>query len=926
MTKRTRQVFDLDKVTKKFYDKFKKEQEIFQECIQGITELDDQKWYSTILLNRLMFLYFLQRKGFLDGDTDYLSNRYQQYQCPSSSFYRHFLNRLFREGLGNPMRSPELEILLGKIPYLNGGLFEIHPLEIKYPHLEIPDEAFARLFGFFAQYEWHLDDCPLRNDKEINPDVLGYIFEKYINQKQMGAYYTKEDITDYISKNCIIPYLLEAVTKTHHLPIQSLLSHNPNRYLYPAMHKGVDIPLPTEIACGLKDVSQRSKWNQPADTDYALPTETWREHIARRQKCVEIREKLTQGEVTQINQLITYNLNSRQLIRDVIENCEDTQLIKAFYQELTQMSILDPTCGSGAFLLMAVNILEPIYETLLERMQAFVEKGEAQDFTPILVSVATHPNRRYFILKQIILHNLYGVDIMAEATEICKLRLFLKLVAQVEATSGDNYGLEPLPDIDFNIRCGNSLVGFATYEDVRKAVIGESQQKLDLFADMERIAAKAKSVSEAFVAFRKTQSQLGILPREFSQTKKLLMRSLAELNEELNIYLAQEYGVKLTDSEAREKWRLSHQPFHWFVEFYEIVSGGGFDVIIGNPPYVEYRQVKETYTLKGYQTIKCGNLYAFVMEITEKLKSPWGRIGLIVPLSFATTKRMEQLQKKVITDSQVWLSFYDVYPSKVFEGAKQRLTIIIKSQNPNNSEIFATKYHRWLPPERGYLLETLIYEHSWYESELSVIPKIGNNLVKPIIAKLHKGQPLVYLSAHNIKAVSFYVHRIPYNYIKAVDFIPYFYNQCAGEKKSEDYKPYTLENRDFSKVVLAILNSNLFFCWWYLLFEGYHCGRHEICSFPIHVDKLNSKSGKRLAELASQLMADLKKQKSRKECSYKTTGKVVYDEFYPRLSKPIIDEIDRTLAQHYDFTDEELDWIINYDIKYRLGRDHQEES
>ena len=54
-------------------------------------------------------------------------------------------------------------------------------------------------------YQWHLDERPLRNDNEINPDVLGYIFEKYINQKQMGAYYTKEDITDYISKNTIIP-------------------------------------------------------------------------------------------------------------------------------------------------------------------------------------------------------------------------------------------------------------------------------------------------------------------------------------------------------------------------------------------------------------------------------------------------------------------------------------------------------------------------------------------------------------------------------------------------------------------------------------------------------------------------------------------------------------------------------------------------
>ena len=68
-------------------------------------------------------------------------------------------------------------------------------------------------FTFFERYQWHLDDRPLRNDNEINPDVLGYIFEKYINQKQMGAYYTKEDITDYISKNTIIPFLLDIGAK-----------------------------------------------------------------------------------------------------------------------------------------------------------------------------------------------------------------------------------------------------------------------------------------------------------------------------------------------------------------------------------------------------------------------------------------------------------------------------------------------------------------------------------------------------------------------------------------------------------------------------------------------------------------------------------------------------------------------------------------
>ena len=152
--------------------------------------------------------------------------------------------------------------------------------------------------------------------------------------------------------------------------------------------------------------------------------------------------KLAAGEVRDINDLITLNLDIRQFAQDVIENCEGPDLLRAFWQAIERVTILDPTCGSGAFLFAALNILEPLYEACLDRMEAFVDdlerSGEKHrpekfsDFRKVLANVAAHPNRRYFILKSIILNNLFGVDIMEEAVEICKLRLFLKLAAQVE--------------------------------------------------------------------------------------------------------------------------------------------------------------------------------------------------------------------------------------------------------------------------------------------------------------------------------------------------------------------------------------------------------------------------------------------------------------------------------------------------------------
>ena len=269
-----------------------------------------------------------------------------------------------------------------KSPTSNGGIFQKHQLETLHGEdIDIPDKAFEQLFKFFEQYDWHLDDRPLRNDNEINPDVLGYIFEKYINQKQMGAYYTKEDITEYISKNTIIPFLFDKAKKACKIAFEGeasiwqLLQENPDRYIYDAVKKGVELEnLPPNIAAGIDDVSKRTDWNTPADPDYALPTEIWRETVARRQRYETVRSKLDKGEIADINDLITYNLNIRQFAQDVIENCEGPELLRAFWKAITEVTILDPTCGSGAFLFAALNILEPLYEACLDRMQVFLDE------------------------------------------------------------------------------------------------------------------------------------------------------------------------------------------------------------------------------------------------------------------------------------------------------------------------------------------------------------------------------------------------------------------------------------------------------------------------------------------------------------------------------------------------------------------------
>lgn len=940
VTSRTRRAFDVDRITKKFYERFKKEHGLFLKFIAGIRSQFDQEWYCSLMLNRLMFVYFIQKKGFLDGNTNYLRDRLQACQSLKGqdsfhSFYRYFLLKLFHSGLGDPTRTPELEKLLGKVPYLNGGLFEVHQLEETYPDIQIPDQAFEKVFDFFDEYQWHLDDRPLHNDREINPDVLGYIFEKYINQKQMGAYYTKEDITEYISKNTIIPFLFNAAEKACSIAFQPdgsvwrLLRENPDRYIYAAMQKGVDLPLPDAIASGIPDTTQRQGWNRSADSEYALPTETWREHITRRQRCLELRQKLADGEVHLIDDLIALNLDIRQFAQDVIENCEGSELLRAFYNAICQVSLLDPSCGSGAFLFAALNILEPLYDACLERMQVFLDDLKRSDhphhpetfgdFRQVLDRVAQHPNRRYFILKSIILSNLYGVDIMEEATEICKLRLFLKLVSQVERDPyAPNYGLEPLPDIDFNIRAGNTLVGFANYEEVRKAVEGEQQKKLDLFSDMDRIKNSANEANQAFQSFRQIQTSHSINAQQFREAKKQLRLRLQELNQELNRYLAEAYEIGLSKKKKEfEHWLTKHQPFHWFVEFYGIMNRGGFDSIIGNPPYVENSKVKQQYKTLPYQTSACGNLYTLVLERSYKLVSNLGKSGFIVPLSLVCTKRMSEI-RNLLQSQHSWISCYDMRPSSLFEGVSQRLCIILSQAKSSSLLSYTGGYRRWASSERPFLLASTA--HTKQSCVGNVISKFSSDLEISLLSKI-SGESLETFWDDSSEPI--YIHRIVRYFVKALDFIPLFIDANGQRGKSDDYKAFNFIASEKGSIA-ALLNSSLFYWFWRTHSDGFHCGYGDIFLMP-YQSNMSSSIKEILERLNQKLMNGLKQFSVEKQIKTKT-GTISYQEFAPKSVKFIIDEIDSVLAKHYGFTDEELDFIVNYDIKYRMGRDTDDEE
>jgi hypothetical protein len=565
VVRRMETALDVEKTTKRFYDGYKEQHKQLLLHIQGIDNERDRRWYASVILNRLMFVWFLQKKIFLDGgDEHYLLNKLQESRKRGPDvFYGEFLNALFFEAFAKPVadRSPEVKILTGAIPYLNGGLFLHHKLEEAadgQPRvgitLNIPDVAFDGVFKLFADYSWHLDDTPAGNADELNPDVLGYIFEKYINQKAFGAYYTRPEMTAYLAEQSIHRLILERVRED------------------------------------------------------AVPTQGW--------------------------SAVNY-----PTVADMLARMDARVALKLVNRVLPELSILDPAVGSGAFLVAALKVLINIYYAIVGR----AELGSSAELDAWLKSIRKdHPSVGYYIKRKIVTDNLHGVDIMEEACEIAKLRLFLAMVSSVRHVEE----LEPLPNIDFNILPGNSLVGLTRVDEHEF-----DHKQDDLFKPSFRQLLTEKN--QKLAAYRNTAQLVGrdLDLRTLRDDIDAAMHKAGSVMNELLQDRFNGYGIKFEQAVwDKTKGTLGKpakravtvadveglHPFHWGYVFDEIVQKrGGFDIILTNPPWEilkpNAKEFFEEYSLlvsKNKMTIK-----EFEKEQGQLLKDPEIRAAWLEYLS-----------------------------------------------------------------------------------------------------------------------------------------------------------------------------------------------------------------------------------------------------------------------------------------------------
>jgi hypothetical protein len=407
-------------------------------------------------------------------------------------------------------------------------------------------------------------------------------------------------------------------------------------------------------------------------------------------------------------------------------------------------------------------------------------------------------------------------------------------------------------------------------------------------------------------------------PRDFAAAKEELRARLRRLTDELDLFLAGECGIDLKKKDGKNastKWYKSHQPFHWFAEFYGILKAGGFNAIIGNPPYVVYTPEKVSYTIppESFRTFNAKNLYAYFYERSLALGNRLSHVGLIVQMTVLSAERQDSLQDILMNRGLLCAVSFPRRPESVFEGVEMPVAILLSSHR-SPPTVFTSRVCRFYTKERNDALATVCLTPHSIRRGSHRIAKIGTG-TEDIIYRKITGESLSVgdLAKKDSRWLLYYQEACRY-WTKAGMGMPFF--RRNGEKMDPPHgRTVCFVSKEAACFTACLLNSSLFY-WFYSVFSDCeHINDSLLHEFPVSRHWQNSP----WAGLYEQLEADLAAHAKRKVITTKEGHTIEYDEMKALLSKPVIDEIDDALGKHYGFTDEELDFIINYDIKYRMG-------
>lgn len=662
-----KEAFSVEKLSKAFFDEYKKHYDIFCDFMvkkpsirQTIFNGDEKsiRDFNKKLLGRIVFLYFIQKKGWLGvpaksdwgkGDFDFLTTQFNQSKNPEL-FYQEFLSPLFFETLNKDrMNSNDIVSFIKepcRIPYLNGGLFEED--DKKHRNLIFTANLFKKLFEFFNQYNFTIyEDDPDDQTIAVDPEMLGHIFENLLeDNKDKGAYYTPKEIVHYMCQESLIEYLTTWFE-----------------------NKGYEVK--GYIGFDKPDQLNMFSANESRKGQMILETES-------------------RSKGKNIDRILIEKLLKKKLDE------EDKKLIKKHSVEihaaLDTVKICDPAIGSGAF---PMGLLHEIF-TAKQTLHTF-EHGNTKTFDASVVKL------------NIIQNSIYGVDIEKGAVDIARLRFWLSLIVDEEKPKA-------LPNLDYKIVVGNSLVSkFGddvididwTLNETAHGLFGAdlAKQKSDLLKkiskeqkdffnpnnDKKKLAGDIRKLKIDFLII---QLELMVkITNQETEPKSISYKDKIKFVQATELYF-KTIGWKSTIKDL-QKLKLKPEQllyfFDWKLDFPEVMNERvtektGFDIVIGNPPYVNIEKIDKSIkdNISKFKTAhQKYDLYVLFYEVALNLLKEKGVLSFITSNKFLSQGYGLKLRQEFLLYriDQIINFNYDI-----FESATVRTCIIqLSKRTPNIS-------------------------------------------------------------------------------------------------------------------------------------------------------------------------------------------------------------------------------------------------
>ena len=576
-------------------------------------------------------------------------------------------------------------------------------------------------------------------------------------------------------------------------------------------------------------------------------------------------------------------------------NEERNEILNAIHE----MKILDIACGSGAFPMGILNRVFNIIDKLDSNHEFYKEfllkniKGQAREEFKKLYQA----NKFNYAYKLDMLQRMiHGVDIQPIAIEISRLRAFLSLIVDEEKESGhENLGIKALPNLEFNFISANSLISLEHKEKEQKELKDET---------MDGFIKSMRNIAEEYFNADSLDKKKKIKYKFDSLQSRII-------NE--NDFLT---------SDDKKKF-LSWNPFeNKSTDFFDSEIQFGtkfFDIVIGNPPYgakisaEDKKYFKENYkTTKTIKGVQKGSLdtYTLFIEKGFNLLDKNGSLAYIVPISFTSSDSLSGVHCLLENNCKnIWVSSYAVRPQPVFQNAVVNTSIILFEKTLTKCKnIFSTKMYR---KGKNFNLSNLIDNLQFVEvKELKMfgrIPKISLPIEKSILQKIFKQKPIKDFVKDKGKPI--YYRVVGGRYFKIVT------NYTTRSNKETSF----FVDKKYRDLIACILSSNLSFYFYQVYSNNLSWTFSDICSFTIPFDNINSKIIEKIEDLYKQYLKDIEKNANVRKVS--TESKYTMEEFKEYKigkSKHIIDKIDRLICPLYGLTEEEMEFIIGYELEFRV--------